>query len=87
MNLIGKLGVIVFWTLVFGASLQLFAEAWNTPILILGLVTALGHIGEAALFQKQIKKYPGPYWQSLMLTLIFGLFHLRAPWRKAADQA
>ncbi|MDF1663707.1 MAG: DUF1145 domain-containing protein [Planctomycetota bacterium] len=86
MNGVGKLGVTLFWIVVLGAAFQLFAEAWTQPILIAGLVLTLLHVGELALFQKQIKKYPGPYWQSVALTLIFGILHWKGPWEKPTNQ-
>ncbi len=57
-----------------GAALGL-PDGMVQALRLLVLVVLLAHAGELLLFFPRVRRYPGPLALSILLTMLFGLFH------------
>lgn len=72
-----KLGCL----LLYGAALAGAAGVWHgaaaDTVQSIGLVLLVLHAVEAVLWFRLVRRYEGPLVLSILLTLLFGLLHLR----------
>ena len=80
---LGKLGCLIVFFLataewVWPGSMGLAFDAQRLALILLG-----AHLLEMLFMFKHVRRYAGPLWVSMVLTMLFGLLH----WKPLADTA
>jgi hypothetical protein len=69
-----KAACLIIYPLGIAASLGLLPASLSF-LSTVALVLLAAHALEAVVMFKHVKRYPGPLWVSIVLTLLFGLLH------------
>ena len=79
-----KLACLVIYGLGVVAWVGLLPPGVGTAMQWLALALLVAHAVEAVLMFRYVRRYAGPLWVSVVLTLLFGLLHWKPLARKAA---
>ncbi|MBV8667174.1 MAG: DUF1145 domain-containing protein [Burkholderiaceae bacterium] len=83
MNAASKAFCLVLYAVALASLVISLPAVIATPARILAALFVVAHILEAVVFLRHLRLYKGPLAVSVLLTLLFGLFH----WKPLADAA
>lgn len=73
-----KLGCVLIYALGMAGWLHVLPEGeFSRSVQMLSVILLVAHVIELPFAFKHLRKYPGPLLVSVLLTVLFGLFHWR----------